>query len=56
MTFAVRDLKRTKLGVLFLFAPTQASPGKADDANDDQDDANNSSWFHAADATVVGDR
>jgi hypothetical protein len=31
----------------------QASPGKADDADDDENDADNSSRFHNRDATAV---
>ncbi len=56
MTFGVLDFKRTKLRVFLFFGPAQAAPGKANNPDDDQNDADNSSWFHGADATATVDR
>jgi len=56
MTFSVRNLERTELGVFLFFGPTQAAPGKTNDADDDKNNADNSRWFHGADATAAVDR
>jgi len=53
MTFGVLDFKRPKLRVFLFLSPTQAAVGEADNANDDENDADYSSWFHGADATAV---
>ena len=47
------DLKRTQLGVFLFLVPAQAAPGKANDADDDQNDADDSSRFHDVDVTVA---
>lgn len=52
LILSVLDFERTKLGVFFLGRPMNAAPGKTDDANDDENDANESSWFHVGDATA----
>ena len=56
MTLGVLDLNRPKLGVFLFLSPTQTAVGEADNANDDQNDADYSSWFHGANATAAGDR
>ncbi len=56
MPFLVSDLKRTELRVLLFRGPTKAAPGKADNANHDQNDADNSSRFHNADAIAADGR
>jgi hypothetical protein len=33
------------LGILLFFIPAEASPSKANNANNDENDADNSSWF-----------
>ena len=52
MTFGVLDFNRPQLRVFLFFSPTQAAVGEADDANDDENDADYSSWFHGANATA----
>ena len=56
MPFLVSDLKRPKLGVLLFRGPTEAAPGEPDNANHDQNDPDNSSWFHNADAIAAAGR
>jgi hypothetical protein len=56
LIFSVLDFERTQLGVFFLGRPMNAAPGKTDNANDNENDADNSSWFHSADATAVAAR
>ena len=34
------------MGVFLFLSPTEAAVGEADDANDDENDADYSSWFH----------
>jgi hypothetical protein len=48
LIFGVFDFQRTKLGVFFLSRPFYSAPGKANDADNDEDDADDSSWFHSA--------
>lgn len=56
LIFSVLDFQRTKLRVFLLGRPMQAAPGKTDNANDDENDADDSSWFHNVDATKAGGR
>jgi hypothetical protein len=49
--FLMRDLERTNLGVFLLFFPAQPAPGKADYADDDENNADDSCGFHGVDAT-----
>ena len=56
MIFGVLDFKRPKLRVFLFLSPTEAAVGEADDANDDENDADDCSWFHGADATAVDAR
>ncbi len=44
--FSVLNLERSKLGILFLCRPTKAAPSKANNAYDNENDANDSGWFH----------
>ncbi len=53
MTFGVLDFNRPKLGVFLFLSPAQAAVGETDNADDDKNDADYSSWFHGADATAV---
>ena len=53
MVLFVGDLKRTKLGVFLFGGPTQAAPGESNDADDNQNNADNSSGFHDVDLTTV---
>ena len=46
MTFGVLDFKRPELSIFLFLSPTQATVSEADDANDDENDADYSSWFH----------
>jgi hypothetical protein len=50
------DLDGPYLRVFLFLSPTQAAVGKADNANDDQNDADYSNWFHGANATAVAGR
>jgi hypothetical protein len=50
------DFNRPKLRVFLFLSPTQSAVGEADNANDDENDADYSSWFHGADATAVDGR
>jgi hypothetical protein len=52
----VLDFQRTKLRVFLLGRPMQAAPGKTHDTDDDENDSDNSSWFHNVDATKAGGR
>jgi hypothetical protein len=54
MSFLVRDFKRAQLGVFLLYRPTQSTPGKADHADDNQQDADDYGWFHFVDPTMAG--
>ena len=56
MIFGVLDFNRPKLGVFLFLSPAQAAVGETDNADDDENDADYSSWFHGADATAVGDQ
>ena len=56
LLFGVLDFQRTKLGIFFLLVPVQTAPGKANNANDDENNADDSSWFHDADVTKAGGR
>ena len=56
MTFGVLDLDRPQLSVFLFLSPTQAAVSEADKANDDENDADYSSWFHGANATAVAGR
>src|SRR5581483_2748862 len=51
LIFGMLDLQRTKLSVFFFRRPMQASPGKANNADDDQNNSNNCGRFHAPDTT-----
>ena len=53
VTFLVRDFKRAQLGVFLLCRPTQTTPGKADHADDNQQDADDYGWFHGAELTMA---
>jgi hypothetical protein len=44
--FLMSDLNRTQLRIFFLGIPPQSTIGKAHDADDDQDDANNARRLH----------
>ena len=46
MTFGMLDFKRPELCVFLFLCPTQATVGKADDTDDDENDPDNCSWFH----------
>jgi hypothetical protein len=56
LLFAMLDFQRTELRIFFLLVPVQTSPGEADDADDDEKNADDSSWFHARDATAAAGR
>jgi len=56
VTFRMLDLERTKLRVFLFFSPTQAAVGEADNPNDDENNTDDSSWFHGADATAGAGR
>src|SRR4030095_12671607 len=56
LLFGVLDFKRTKLGIFLFLVPVQAAPGKANDADDDQNNPDNPCRFHAFDPTVAGGR
>ena len=56
MTFGVLDFERSELGVFLFLVPTEAAIGEADNADDDENDAYYSRWFHEADATAAVDR
>ena len=56
MTFGVLNLDRSYLRVFLFLVPTEAAIGEADNADDDENDAYYSSWFHEADATAVDGR
>jgi len=53
LIFSMFDFQRTKLSVFLLGGPFDSTPGKANDADNDENDANNSSRFHAADPTTI---
>jgi len=46
VTLFVRDFKGAQLGIFLLCRPTQTSPSKADESDNDQNDADNAGWFH----------
>ena len=50
------DLEGPQLRVFLFLIPTQTAPGEADNANDDENDADDSCWFHGADPTTVAGR
>ena len=56
MTFGMLDFNRPKLRVFLFLSPTQAAVGEANNPDDDQNDADYSSWFHSADATAAAGR
>ncbi len=56
MTFSVFDFDRPQLRVFLFLSPTQAAVGETDNADDDENDADYSSWFHGPDATAVAGR
>ncbi len=51
--FGMLDFQRTKLGIFLLGRPMQAAPGETDNADDDENDADDSSWFHVSDTTAT---
>ena len=51
----VSDFKRAQLSVFLLCRPTQTAPGKADHADNDQNDADDCGWFHDAELTMAAD-
>ncbi len=53
VTLLVRDLKWAYLGIFLLRRPTQTAPSKADEANNDEDDADNAGWFHEGELTMA---
>jgi len=53
VTFGVLDFERAELGVFLFLVPTEAAIGEADNANDDENYADDASWFHARDATAA---
>lgn len=56
MTLGVLDLEGSYLRVFLFLVPTEAAIGEADNADDDENDAYYSSWFHGTDATAVDGR
>lgn len=56
MTLGVLDFNRPQLRVFLFLIPTQAAISEANNTNDDQNDADYSSWFHGANATASDDR
>ena len=56
MTLRVLDFKRSYLRVFLFLVPAQATPGKTDDTNGDENDADDYRWFHDVDATAVAGR
>ena len=52
----VFDFQRAKLRVFFFRIPEQAAPDEANDADDDQNNANDSSRFHKCETTMAGVR
>jgi len=46
MAFLVGDLEGAELRVFLLRCPTQAAPGKSDDADDNKYDADDGGRFH----------
>ena len=56
MTLSVLDLDRSYLRVFLFLVPTEAAVGKANNPDNDENDAYYSSWFHGTDATAVDGR
>ena len=56
LIFSMLNFERSQLSILFLGRPMNATPGKTDNANDDENDADNSSRFHTANTTKVAGR
>ena len=56
MPFGVLNFERSELRIFLFLVPAQAAPGKASDAHDDKNDADDSCWFHAANATAIAVR
>ena len=56
MTLGVLDLEGSYLRVFLFLIPTEAAVSEANNPDDDENDADYSSWFHEADATAVDGR
>ncbi len=52
MALLVSDFKGTELRVFFFRRPTQAAISKADDADDDENDADDRGRFHWSELTA----
>ena len=50
------NLERTDLGIFLFFVPAQPAISETNDADDDENDADDSSWFHDVDVTTVAVR
>ena len=56
MALGMFNLERTDLGIFLFFVPAQPAISEADDADDDENNADDSSWFHDVDVTTVAVR
>ena len=54
MTLLVSNFEGAQLCVFLLRRPTQTAISKADDSDDDENDADDCGWFHRDELTAVG--
>jgi len=53
VTLFVSDFKWAQLGVFLFCRPTQTAPGKADEADNNENNADNTGWFHWRELTTA---
>ncbi len=52
MALGMFNLERTDLGIFLFFVPAQPAIRETNDADDDENDADDSSWFHDVDVVI----